>query len=379
MSLRRKSCNACFRSRRKCNLAYPTCGTCRKTHRVCQYAYPPVGAGAPSRSSTGRRTDVILSDGASSFINAINDSPLDYLDTGAVLDLFNQYAPTPSGATPTFRLPSTPPDYIGISRLCGSLGEVQPIAGSIASWQWVIDNLKTYPGEFARQASTIFIHEKLYRDSMPRSIRMAYGISASSCLITDRSRGRMFDAIDDEVSDLLNYTEPQSIIQDLASLQALTLYQTIRFFHGDLKQRATAEQQQSILFSRALKLVTRSQTELRDASSRESWLLAECIRRTAIIVYFLYGVNSIFREGICIGLPTLAKLPLSTELRNWDREQAYGDSTDLVLGETISYETFMALWLVSTPRKLDPFEKLLLVPCQGLDTVERFENAAVEV
>ncbi|KAL4792599.1 hypothetical protein BDV19DRAFT_391906 [Aspergillus venezuelensis] len=369
MSLRRKSCNACFQSRRKCNLAYPTCGTCRRTNKACQYAYPPVNAGTPSGSSND----------ASIIIDATHFSPLDYPDTGAVSDLFNQYAPPPSGATPTFRLPSTPPDYVGISRLCGSLGEVQPIEGSTASWQWVIDNLKSFPGEFARQASTIFIHEDLYSDAMPRSMRTAYGISASSCLVIERSRGRMFKAIDDEVSDLLNDTERASIMEDLASLQALTLYQTIRFFHGDLKQRATAEQQQSFLFSRALKLVTRSQTELRDISSWESWLLAECIRRTAIIVYFLYGMNSIFREGICIGLPTLAKLPLSTELGYWEGGQVDGDSTDLALGETISYETFMALWLVSTPRKLNRFEKLLLVPCQGLDTVERFDNAAIYV
>ena len=189
----------------------------------------------------------------------------------------------------------------------------------------------------------------------------------------------MFKAIDDEVSDLLSSSSPQSIIDDLACLQALILYQTIRFFHGDLKQQSTAEQQQSILFNRALKLVTRSQTELRGASGRESWLHAECIRRTAIIVYFLYGVNSIFREGICIGLPTLAKLPLSTELSFWGRDQVEGGFRDLGIGGTISYETFIALWLVSTPRKLDPFEKLLLVPCQGLGTVERFDDAAVEV
>ncbi|KAL4966424.1 Zn(II)2Cys6 transcription factor domain-containing protein [Aspergillus stella-maris] len=369
MSLRRKSCNPCFRSRRKCNLAYPTCGTCRRTNKACQYAYPPVGARTPSGSSNG----------ALIAIDATEISSLDYLDTGAVSDLFNQYAPPQSGVTPRFRLPSTPPDYVGISRFCGSLGDVQPIEGSTASWQWVIDKFKSYPDAFARQASTIFIHEDLYSDTMPRSMRTAYGISASSCLLTDRSRGRMFKTIDDEVSDLLNSTERTSIIEDLASLQALTLYQTIRFFNGDLKQRATAEQQQSILFSWALKLVTRSQTELRDVSTREGWLLAECIRRTAIIVYFLYGVNSIFREGICIGLPTLAKLPLSTELGYWDREQVDGDCRELALSETMSYETFMALWLVSTPRKLDPFEKLLLVPCQGLDTVERFDNAAIEV
>ncbi|KAL4937920.1 hypothetical protein BDV06DRAFT_202063 [Aspergillus oleicola] len=375
MSLRRKSCNACFRSRRKCNLAYPTCGTCQKTNKPCQYAYPPIRAVVSSNLSSGSRGDLILPDGpVMNFINTIDTSALDYLETGAVLDLFDQYPQYASGTTPSLTLPSMPPDFGSIARLCGSLGEVQPIEGSNTSWQWVIDQLKRFPGEFANDAKTIFIHEQLYRNGMPGSMRTAFGVSSSSCLLTEKNRCALFRAVDDEVTDLLNFREQRTILNDLASLQALALYQTIRFFYGDLKQRAIAEQQQSALFTRALKLVTRSQSEIRDTSDRQIWILAECIRRTAIIIYFLYGVNSIFREGICIGLPTLAKLPLSTELTSWASGVENGES--MALGETISYETFLALWLVSTPRKLDPFEKLLLVPCQGLDTVERYNDAA---
>ncbi|KAL4926743.1 Zn(II)2Cys6 transcription factor domain-containing protein [Aspergillus undulatus] len=344
MSLRRRSCNACFRGRRKCNLAYPTCGTCQKSNKTCQYAYPPISASTPSASNFDRNLEQSLA----TLVDAIDASTMNYLETGNFTN------------------------FSSIARLCGPLGEVQPIEGSTRSWQWVIDELKSYSGEFARQGSTIFIHEQLYRTGMPQAMRTAFGVSGSSCLLTEKNRDMLFRVVDAEVTGLLDSATQMTLIEDLASLQALLLYQAIRLFLGSLQQRTIAEQQQGVMSTRALKLLTRSKAEIRNPTNQHEWVLAECIRRTAIIVYFLYGVNSVFREGICIGLPTLAKLPLSTALAYWDScESADYES----LRETISYETFVGLWLVSTPRRLDPFEKLLLVPCQGLDTVEKYDIA----
>jgi hypothetical protein len=205
---------------------------------------------------------------------------------------------------------------------------------------------------------------------------MAFGISCSSCLLSDANRNTLFKAIDSEVDELLNTAEPAALRDDLAMLQALLLYQTIRFFQGTLEQRSSAEQQQSLLMARALRLVSRSQNELTgDAADRHAWVLAECIRRTAIVVYMLYGVSSISREGVCVGLHTLAKLPVSTAVAAWNATEEV-DGEGAVDG-TISYEDFLACWLVSTPRRLDPFERLLIVPCRGVDAVEAFDSLAL--
>ncbi|KAL2812887.1 hypothetical protein BDW59DRAFT_36317 [Aspergillus cavernicola] len=382
MSLRRKSCSACFRSRRKCNLAYPTCDTCRKTKKTCQYEYHPISpptSADPTPSETVDYTGagpVMTDKSLATLIDAIDGSSLDYLETGAIPGLFDQYPQVPHGYPPTLMLPDTPPSLSSITRFVGSLGEVQPIQGSTQSWQWVIDQLKSYPPEFAQRAQTIFIHRELYRDEMPQPIRTAFGVSSTSCLISETNRATLFRVVDAEVLELLKPTGPTTLLDELARLQALVLYQTIRLFHGDIAQRAVAEQQQGILMTWSLKLVARSQSEVRhETAARHAWIVAECIRRTAIVVYFLYGVNSVFRDGICIGLHTLAKLPLSTALTRWDSEG--DDGHYLEAGGTISYETFLALWLVSTPRKLDPFEKLLLVPCQGLDTVNIYDPAVL--
>ncbi|KAL4739036.1 hypothetical protein BDV11DRAFT_188519 [Aspergillus similis] len=382
MSLRRRSCNACFKGRRKCNLAYPTCENCRKTKKNCRYAYPPVSQSGsePHSESDNSPTAPATRDNSFAALPDASGSPsLDF--PGSIPDFFDQfhqiqYPPIPGRSTPTWTLPNTPPCPPSITRFLGTLGEALPIQGSSKTWQWLIDELKGYPPQFAKQGETIFIHRQLYREAMPQSIRMAFGISCSSCLLSDANRNTLFQAIDTEVNELLSAAEPASLLEDLARLQALLLYQTIRFFHGTLEQRSTAEQQQSVLMTRALRLLSRSQGKLvGEATDRHAWVLAECIRRTAIVVYMLYGVNSIFRDGICVGLHTLAKLPLSTAVTTWNATgEARGE--DAVDG-TISYEDFMACWLVSTPRRLDPFERLLIVPCRGLDAVEAFDSLAL--
>ncbi|OJJ08342.1 hypothetical protein ASPVEDRAFT_34507 [Aspergillus versicolor CBS 583.65] len=377
MSLRRKACNACYKGRRKCNLAYPTCDTCQRTKKTCQYAYPPISPPRSDNHSTASDSSIaqlaIHDDTLESLLSIINDSDMGFMETGDISGLLEPSTPFPDpGLASNLMIPEPPSLLETTARFVGSLGEVQPIQGSTQSWQWVIDELKHVLPELAQQGQTIFIHRDLYRKSMPQAIRTSLGVSSMSCMLSDTNREMLFRIIDAEVLGLLQPKDPTSLLDDLAILQALIIYQTVRFFHGDITQRMVAEQQQDILMTSALKLVVRSQSE--PPNTRYSWIIAESIRRTAIIVYMLYGVNSIFRDGVCIGLHTLAKLPLSTTLTDWD---STSDQSTTAFGSIITYENFLARWLVSTPRSLDRFEKLLLVPCQGLDSVNAYTNSAV--
>ncbi|KAL4904165.1 hypothetical protein BDW74DRAFT_155201 [Aspergillus multicolor] len=393
MSLRRKSCNACFRGRRKCNLAYPTCDYCRKTRKNCQYAYPPTRSSSDESPSSGA-ADSANKDTLTALLN-ISDTPvMEFLETGTFPDIFSLDVclSSPNGLTSDLVLSHTPAIHgvptTSIRKFLGPLGEVPPIQGINTTWQWLIDALKSYPGDFAEMGENIFIHGQLYDDSMPRSIRTTYGISSCSCLSSERNWDMMFRIIEAEVNNLLQPEQQAtpSLFDDLANLQALLLYQIIRLFHRDtdIKQRSLAEQQGGILMTRALKLLSRSQAE--PPTDRQTWIIAECIRRTAVVIYMLYGVNSIHREGICIGLPTLAKLPVSSAARAWSNREdgaltsetasGLGSGFRYGSGGTMPYEKFLECWLVSTPRRLEPFERLLLVPCQGLDAVEAFDSLA---
>lgn len=309
-----------------------------------------------------------MSDDTLEALMAAVDTSLGYLDSGDIFDLFASPQFPQSGSASSL-MPESPPILGGIGRFLGALGEVQPIQGSTQSWQWMIDELKHFPPEFAQRAETIFIHRDLYRDAMPQPIRTALGVSSMSRMLSDDNRDVFFQIIDAEVLELLQPTNPAPLLDELAKLQALVIHQSLRLFHGDITQRSVAEQQQGVLMTSALKLLRRSQSEPAE-TSRNTWILAECIRRTAITVYMLYGVNSVFRDGVCVGLHTLVKLPVSTALARWDSEGAQDPG-----GSAIAYEDFFARWLVSTPRHLDRFEKLLLVPCQGLDSVNAYSGA----
>ena len=394
MSLRRKSCNTCFKGRRKCDLGYPACDACRRTKKTCRYAYAPMlpvhrGGDSTCVDAVNRVSPALNSNDPLLSMNIFDDvaPPSLFLD-GLDGFSFNEYGQLPecppqagSGHSTTNRrqssvpLPGSPSTLSSVPSLLGSLGEVQPVEGSSQTWQWVIDQIKSYPRDFAQHAQNIFIHKQLYRDSIPQPIRAAFGVSSSHCLINDDNRQMLFKVVDAEVLELLKPSCGGALGDELARLQALLLYQIVRLLHGDVEQRATAEQQQALLFTRAVKLVTRSQAELRDGEAVDwhTWILAECIRRTALVVYMLYGVYSIFREGICVGFPTLAKLPMSTATRSWYSEA--GHQKNLEDGATMPYERFSTLWQVSTPRKLDPFEKFLLVACQGIDTITAFSDA----
>ncbi|KAI9147326.1 Transcription factor gsfR2 [Paramyrothecium foliicola] len=385
MSLRRKSCNACFKSRRKCDLQYPACATCRRTKKTCSYAYAPPnqdqGPGGEQSFGAVTATDwanvepmmhnellawaeettnhvgsqAFLGQTSSTFeCSSTSSSDHDNITTRLFSSSEASYSP-----------PSTPSPL----SLVGPLGEPLPIEGSTETWQWVTNQLKSYPRDFAHQAQNVFIHSQLYREYMPRSIQAAFGISSTSCLVTDSNRRMLFRVVDNEVLGLLESTAEPTLLDELAKIQALLLYQMIRLFQGGIEQRAMAEQQQGLLMTWSLKLVRRCEAELRNGElvDWQTWILAECIRRTAIVVYMLYGINSIFREGICIGFPTLAKLPMSRSTTSWDSEEQYRRFSGVA--NVVPYEAFTALWLVSTDGRLGPFEKLLVAACRGLDTV----------
>lgn len=422
MSLRRKSCNACFKSRRKCDLGYPTCETCRRTGKACRYAYaPPVdairrsgggsGGGAGLMRGGGEVWDWLgpaASDGNDGTLPVEDVSVPTLFQMGDDFNggfsfndfVYDQQLPGCSSTPPGRPRPEAASLSFprGVPDLVGSLGEVLPVEGSSRTWQWMLDEMRGYPGDFARRGHNVFVHRRLYdREGMPRAMRTAFGIASSCCLLADGGGGANREVLaavmDAEVRELLKSDcGGGTLLDELARLQALLLYQILRLLHdgNDVAQRAAAERQQDVLFTRAIKLVARSREELdpeAEAADWRAWVLAECARRTALVVYMLYGVASIARgEGVCVGFPTLARLPLSTALRSWESEDGHREEHMgmVVVGEAeeegrapdvMSYERFSVLCRVSTRRRLDPFKKFLLVACRGIGCVEALSDA----
>ncbi|KAK8087775.1 hypothetical protein PG997_002736 [Apiospora hydei] len=459
MSLRRKSCDACYHGRRKCDRDFPVCGTCRRTKKTCHFAYSPITAVISEPGYSVIASDVDNGGGTRPLTNSASAAttlteptrdptdtgPPELADSGMLPDLVgggqsaspfpgNQWpddhnatasgvcgsnsfvadwahCPVPASSSPHAPTVTIPP--LSIPNYLGSLGQLQRVEGSSESWQWVINELKRCPRDLATRGESLFMHGELYRDAMPRPIRAVLGVSAIFALLNDDNRQVLFRVVDAEVSELL-MTAPTTLdtsadadgrngsqnryisneltlTEELARLQALTLYQMMRMFGGGLEQRIIVEQQHDLLTTWAQHLLKRSQNDLvankaNDAGGRHhhrmasdsdwhDWLVAESIRRTVLAVYMFYSMYSLAVHGFCADFPTLAKLPVSASPESWQSKTTHLTRRPSIGGQpdqTLAYDAYTQRWAASTPRRMDPFEKFLIVPCKGLEGIAAY-------
>ncbi|KAL5343602.1 ER protein Pkr1-domain-containing protein [Aspergillus crustosus] len=253
--------------------------------------------------------------------------------------------------------------------LFGELGEMQHQASSLTdTWKWMISQLQSYPRAFARDAETLFIHKNLCPDPSLRKTRATLGVCALNACLSEENQPVLFQILDAEVVDLLQRPLNTTLAEDLFSLQTMVLFQIIRLFHGHPRQQAIADQQATPLKAWALKLLQRADTELPDPGlTWEDWILKESTRRTVMLAFMLYAADSVQRHGVCLELPTLGVLPVSTNFAFWHSRSLYLEN--IGREKTLKYGDFTTVWLASPPRKLDEFERLLLTACKGLEQV----------
>ncbi|OKL61678.1 hypothetical protein UA08_02987 [Talaromyces atroroseus] len=352
MPFRRRSCDACFSGRRKCDLAYPICGRCKQNKKTCNYVSSPdtntnksdfggaLDHQTPSSTTSLGIDSWLLEDAA--FEMDLNDS---VLMTGLL-------------------------EPKNVPNMLGELGELEPVSGHTRSWKWVIERLKDYPREFVRRTETPFIHRNTCLNNTGAEVlRGAFGICAACVCMNATNQPMLFEALNAELAKLLQPGTSSSLREDLAKMQAIVLYQLIRLFHGDIKQRALVEQQQEHISASMLHLLRRANVELSVAQPTwETWIFSESTRRTVMVAFMIYAVYSIFKHEICPELPTLSILPVSTKQEFWTSEITYLLHTSQE--KIVKYSEFTSLWLLSPSRMLHSFEKLILVACKGIEPLE---------
>jgi hypothetical protein len=346
MSLRRKSCNSCFQARRKCDLAYPVCDRCQKRKKKCFYISPPITS--VSSIATRVQDSVVLCvpklDAEQSRRSRYDHETLLQLDHSRTSDAIELRSPS-------------------IAKAPGLLGELTPVSGALG-WNWLYEHIRSYPLEFVRNVETDFLHKSLYSNAFPRPLRAAFGICAACISLTEINRAALFQALDAEVLGLLTSNCTGTLLEDLTTLQAGLLYSIIRLFYGDIEQRIIAERQEYLLRSFALKLLQRSEAELRGTTENwETWILAESVRRTVFMVFKLYTLYAYFRTSICTEFAAMRLLPITTQPSSWNSQEAFLKNSNR--DETMSYIDFASLWVEAPREKLEPFEKLALKSWKG--------------
>jgi hypothetical protein len=181
---------------------------------------------------------------------------------------------------------------------------------------YCVRRLKEFPSLLVRQGSTPFIHHSLYAGNIPMMMQDALGICSLYGQKGEQNAALVFRAISHKASRLVeDYSSiGASPMDQLAAVQALTLYQIIRLFDGDIRQRADAERADVTLNAWTNQLKLRMQPLGGDSSpqsdqvqtlltptattdSWRSWIFAESLRRTLIASFSVQGLYCFLKNG----------------------------------------------------------------------------------
>lgn len=128
-------------------------------------------------------------------------------------------------------------------------------------------SIKRYHVDFATKCNTIWLHPRLYKDGMPDNMLDVFGDCVLYANKTVQNEALVYRTIERNMEMLMNPQFVTSVEEHLARLQALLLYQSMRLFDTDVRQRSLADETMEI-FGQWTDLLA----DLRDASSRSSEL-----------------------------------------------------------------------------------------------------------
>ncbi|KAI0518049.1 hypothetical protein F5B22DRAFT_635534 [Xylaria bambusicola] len=311
---RRKSCAACIKAKRRCDLHQPSCLRCTQRRIDCSYPAPagthPKRRGdtssSPSQSETSPTAqaqdelimkDVALTETSTSwessfdfnidlspaytinascapFPNISFDEPafhgLEFLDDVADTHNLNPMMPTPAPTVelgledpmPLIQRPkSTVPNFsrIDLLRAASELTDKR--------LRYTIDVYKSAPEEMVLTGGTPWSHPALYQDSMPLCLEDA--VAASGLYRAKNSiNGPMIQRIVElRYRRLLAAPVPPSIPEQLARTHAIILYQIMLFFDESCPSRALSQETVSVLVDSAIALLEHADYESPDSDA----------------------------------------------------------------------------------------------------------------
>jgi hypothetical protein len=188
--------------------------------------------------------------------------------------------------------------------------------------------------------------------------------------------------LDSKIATLIQ-TSPSLLYNlecNLLALQALILYQLIRLFDGDPRQRSNGERHLELLDSWTLRL----QQNLTDAfdmtavggGGYRQWVLEESVRRTTMMSVVLRSLYGFMKFGVCELVPLLATLPVSKNSKLWKSPERIvrGNGKE---NRLVSYWDFTQEWNMGKVGfgEVEDYEKLLLVTCRHAFGTDDFRPA----
>ncbi|ETS81067.1 hypothetical protein PFICI_06069 [Pestalotiopsis fici W106-1] len=357
----RKACQQCTKAKRKCDKQIPTCRRCIRKRAHCQYpttrryerkVKSPRQLRGASNDTAGPQLPVPIGEGATvercqaepavvGSFTGCDDSDmahhsLELLSPIPVLPVANPAPMSNLDVRSWFCGPDAWSMNHHIPATSSNLSLPSSAVNALALKQWVesIRGSLRYWIEFGHN---IFIHKHLYLHiGLPSSLQDAWMALTAYHSKTKENEEITLTMVGDRAQ---NYILQQSLMDNITStastgdvwshlvrVQTLFIYQFIRLFDGDIRQRALAEKQIPTLDAWSEQLWQQAQfdAELMTAQSIigsgsiqddghddseeiawNEWILSESVRRIRLLVNFMHGVYLTLRDGWveCNGAP----------------------------------------------------------------------------
>ena len=358
----RKACVPCTRAKRGCDKHLPACQRCVEKGMSCQYpsgrpyarraVRTPRTAESPELSPLNSlhhpRAEKTVAPGNFAASNNPRED-----GTDEEFPILNSSSPVNNDTQVANSSWFLQTDTWTIYNLDSALHNENPNV-HVSDFKQFIQAIRKWLSQWVRDAHCPFLHKQLYSESgLPPCLQDAFAAVASYESKNDKNEEVIMRIIEEKANKLLN--EPSSVTdsgvgapsslrtaEQLARVQALFIYQFIRLFDGDIRQRAQAEAliptlngwnnklwesanvdaclQTSFgfsgLFSQGL-----GAKRLDDPSGQQwhDWLLAESVRRIWLIGSYVQCVYLTMRDcqtGCSGGVSFTARRGL------WDAQSA---------------------------------------------------------
>jgi hypothetical protein len=238
---------------------------------------------------------------------------------------------------------------------------------------------QNFPKQFVDLGSTPFIHNTWMRENYMPVLQDAMSCCALYCSKTPENETLVFRDVEMKAQKLVRDTNLFIIdVKDLlTAVQAMILYQVIRLFDGNIRQRAQAEEHEAILrmWTTQLKSHFRhSGSEMRtlndpDGPDWTTWILSESIRRTVLSSYMLDGTYTFLKQGYDHVASKIRIMSFTAHTALWDANseyswrQAYHDTDRL----EINIRNCTSSLMKARPNDLCDIGKMILAAHEGVE------------
>ncbi|THV52334.1 hypothetical protein BGAL_0082g00230 [Botrytis galanthina] len=431
---RKKACTACVKAKRRCDLLLPACSRCNIKDLSCVYVNEAARKKSTRSSQRAKSTTVpaesittaqIFTDSYEACLASLphdNIPLLDHQDQQSNRDLTSWYS-TSSNAL------SFPPDIsfqitnplasldpqtlsLSINTLPSPYSSIQvPPRNTLSPAQitYISTQLKSFVSSFALHSHNSFIHP-LSSHNLGSPLPTPYTDALSICALHTLGSPHAFSILDSKISDLISSSEKDywGSSEWLIAVQALILYQIIRLWSSNERQKKNAERHIPLLMQWTNQLQieyvgllaqgmdTRLPTD--DAHGKdnklqdyaERWVLLESIRRAVMISMVIQCLYGGMKDGYIGGLlPILFHLPVSVDAgKKWEAlgrkvlseqrawEDQSDDSTNVEFGEIYEYKYWSEGWTIGIvgggEMEQEIYERMLLVACPMTKAIERW-------